>query len=582
MRSELEATPTPLAILQRSAATRPSHPALIFLSDPSDRSPRVITYRELADEVEAAQSAFRAAGLTEQESVAILLPGTPESIVAWIAAMATGVAFPMNLLLSSDALGAQLALARARIAVTLGEHPALDVSKRLKIAASRLPALRSIVEISVEEIRSGTHVWKNFALEQSDASRAGLTDPDRIAALFHTGGTTGEPRLAQLSARNVAAGALMTAAAVGWRADDRVLCGLPLFHVGGAIDTMLGVIAAGATLILPGLLSARDPDFVRRVWALVDETETTLLGLVPTSLAAAVNTPLASANLKTLRAIVTGGSALSPLLARRIEAHVDRPVVQIYGMTETSGIVTAQPLDGLSRSDAVGFPPPLLSLRVRDADGAEVQAGVIGEVHVQGPNVFKGYLTAAGTVGVPENHEVISGDLGMIGEDGQLRLLGRSKDVIIRGGHNIDPAMIEDAAYAHSDIRQAGAVSMPDAYAGELPVLYVALHAGAQLSPDEISTFVGSRIAEPPARPRYVCILPELPLTPFGKIARFRLRQLAVQTRVAELLKDFPVDEIVCTDPACKQVRLTWSASAGDSDRMLAAEALGQLSLEST
>lgn len=197
----------------------------------------------------------------------------------------------------------------------------------------------------------------------------------------------------------------------------------------------------------------------------------------------------------------------------------------VIALIAATAVGTAFPVNLLLSTDAlaaqlafgahtVGFPPPLVTLSVRRPDGSEIGPGETGEVHARGPNVFAGYRTRAGVAGIPEDGWVASGDLGQLTEDGQLRLLGRRKDIIIRSGHNIDPAMIEEVAYAHPDVRQAGAVPMPDAYAGELPVLYVAVRTGAHISPEAICDFVAERIAEPPARPKRVFILPELPLTP--------------------------------------------------------------------
>lgn len=570
-------TPTPLALLRQTAAARPEHPALVLLRHPLDREPQVVSYAELAAQAQAAAAAFREAGVERDDSVALLLPCIPEGIVALIGASAAGIAFPANLLFTSDALATQLDLARTRVAVVLGSHPALDVKTRLLAAARAYGCLSAVVEVPVGEPEAGTLTWKSF-LQRKGAKPCDVPEPapDRVAALFHTGGTTGLPKLAELSAQNLVAGGLMTAAAIGWRPEDRVLCGLPLFHVAGAIDVVLGAIAVGATLIFPGYLGARDPAFVQNVWSIVDRTQATILGLVPTSIAAVIDTPLGDAKLTTLRALVTGGSALSPHLAGSIERLMARPVSQVYGMTEAAGIVAAQPTDGVYRTPAVGFAAPMVTLGMGSPGDLHARKG---EVFVKGPNVFRGYRTAAGLVGVPTEGWVASGDLGEYGPDGQLRLLGRSKDIIIRSGHNIDPLLIEEAAQVHPDVRQVGAVPIPDAYAGELPALYVSLKPQASTTPEAIAAFVAVRIAEPPARPRHVFILPELPLTPFGKVARFKLRQLAAQTRATEVLQGFPIERVECSDPAGKCIDIIWNAAPCNDMRERAANALDALGL---
>lgn len=574
----LDRTPTPFAIIQEVAQRRQDHPALIYMRSAGDPEPIVVTYGELVGQTARAIGALRTLGIAEDEGIAILLPAIPEAVVALLAASSVGVAFPLNLLLAPEAMRAQLELANVRAAFVLGAHPVLDAGARLRQAAQYLPALETIVEVPTGT-GEGKGTWAAF-LGSSPPDGSFVGDPDRIAALFHTGGTTGEPKLAELSARNIAAGALMMSAATRWNENDRICSGLPIFHVGGAISCGLNALSTGATWIFPGLLGARDPDVVRRIWKLLDDAQASVLAMVPTSLAAIVDVPVGDANLSALRAVCTGASPLPRELGMRIEAKLDRPVCQIYGMTELSGCCTAQPCDGQFREPAVGFAPPLLDVELRGTDGRKAERG---EVCLRGPNSFKGYRSAAGRSGVPVEGWVASGDLGSLLADGQLRLLGRSKDVIIRGGHNIDPLLIEEIAQQHPAVRVAAAAPMPDAYAGELPVLYVALKAGSKATEEEIEVFVSERIAEPPARPKRVFIMDDLPLTPFGKIARYKLRQAAAVHRAQKEIGKAEIAELRCDDPTAKTIRVRWR-EAPDAEALArfvqSAGALG-LSIES-
>jgi fatty-acyl-CoA synthase len=197
---------------------------------------------------------------------------------------------------------------------------------------------------------------------------------------------------------------------------------------------------------------------------------------------------------------------------------------------------------------------------------------------MRGPNSFKGYRSSSGVSGQPNEDWVGSGDLGAFLPDGQLRLLGRSKDIIIRGGHNIDPLMIEEVAQQHPAVRVSAAAPMPDGYAGELPVLYVALKAGHCASEEEIEAFVGERIAEPPARPKRVFIVDDLPLTPLGKIARYKLRQTAALYRAQLEVERMPVAELRCDDATAKIIRVRWRQRPSDEalrDLMKRVGALG-------
>ncbi|SDI05131.1 AMP-binding protein [Pseudomonas panipatensis] len=578
MLSRLESAPSPFDQLTRSAQARPDHTAIEYLASETDTTPFRLSYAELLQDVRALASALLAAGVKENDSVAILLPLVPQAVTALIAATAVGRAFPVNLLLSAEAIHAQLKLARSKVVVSMGPHPAFDVHARLAQALSDLPEVTSVIEVPVAEVSAGAMSWATF-LGDAEAFKP-VDAADSIATLIHTGGTTGMPRLACLSRRNIAAGALMAASSLGIRASDRLLTGLPLFHVGGAIDAVLAALSTGASIVFPTLLGMRNRAITEHIWPLIDRHRISLLSCVPTTLAGIADSPLLGANLDRLRAVLTGGSPLPRELASRIEQKISKPVCQLYGMTESSGIASAQSSDGPCGQHSVGKPAPLVRLSL-NRPGGDIEHGVRGEVLISGPNVFQGYLSETGIVGRPEDGWLHTGDLGEFSAEGELRIVGRSKEIIIRSGHNIDPQLIEDSALAHPAILQAAAVGMPDEYAGEVPVLFIVLRTGEAASEDDLSTYIRTRIAEPPAQPKRLFLLAELPLTPFAKVARFRLRQIAVEHRVRD-----GVDEIVkgavvtCNDPAAKRVAICAPGPVSDAQRQAIERLLASLGLE--
>ncbi|WP_332767833.1 AMP-binding protein [Phenylobacterium sp.] len=545
----LAADPTLMSLLRSQAAARPSHPAIVAMTGPNDPDPRVFSYADLLGRVEATAAAFAGFGLDRDSSVAIHLPVCPESVVAFIAAASVGIAFPLNPLLSADALTSQLDLGAAAILLSATSQAAGEGPKGP--GATCRPVRQLILDLGAGD---GGSDWRDFLAASPTPSPEFGTG--RTAALFHTGGTTGSPKLAELSEANLVAGALLAAHALAYRADDRILNGLPLFHVGGLIDIVLASFAVGGTVILPSPLGARDPNVVSGIWDLVDRTRTTLIGMVPTSLGLVAERPLGDANLDALRGFVTGASPLPGHIALKLQAMTGRPVCQVYGMTELSGICSAQPVDGEIRTLAVGFIPSPMEVRIVD-----------GEAQFRGPNVFQGYRTTAGTSRGSVEGWVHSGDLGDIGVDGQLRLSGRSKDMIIRGGHNIDPAMIDDAALAHPDVLQAAAVAMPDSYAGEVPVLFVVLRPGSSCLVEDIQEFVAARLGEPPARPKQLFVIESLPLTPVGKVARYKLRQEATAYKVREALDHLPFEDVRCDDVAARTVMVVWRVGADAESR---------------
>jgi len=542
LKIRLRAAPHPLALLQAAAAAHGDRPAIVFAQSPDDSAPQVLSYRELAETAERVASGLRSLGVGPEDGVALVTPATPNGAAALIGALSAGVAFPMNLLLTQEAMATQLALARTRVALVWN---GLEAADRLRAAAGDIPVL---------DISDAPSSW----ISRTDLGRAGFAgEPSRAAALFHTGGTTGDPKLAELSASGMAAAAVMSEAGVGFGAGDRMCVAMPLFHVGGAIGCLMGAIAAGATVIFPGLLGGRDPALRSGVWRLLARTEATILIMVPTSLAGVVDTPV-DAVLARLRAICTGAAPMPAELARQLEEKMRVPVCQVYGMTELSGICSAQPCDGVFRTLDVGYPTPMIELRV---GGGAALPGARGECQFRGPNTFLGYRTAAGRSGEPQDGWVSTGDLGAIEPDGRLKLLGRSKDVIIRGGHNIDPLMIEDIALQHPAVRVAAAAPMPDFYAGELPVLFVVLKSDAaaqETLASEIAAFVASRIADPPARPKRIFIVDEIPMTSVGKVARFRLRQTTAMQALSSLAMDPTAVELTCTDSGAKVIDVSW------------------------
>ncbi len=574
----MESTATPLDLLTHSAARTPSHPALEYLCVDGMGEPEVLSYEQLLGEVKNVVRALSAHGIQAHESVAIMLPFVPQAVSALIAASTVAVAFPVNLLLSAEALRNQLVLSGCRVVITMGPHPDLDVRARLQVAIDAMTDAPLVVEIPVEAGSSEAMSWDEF-LGHSDGLLPN-SDADHVGMLIHTGGTTGLPKLARLTRRNVASASIMAASGLGIGARERLLTGLPLFHVGGAIDALFAALSVGGTVVFPSMFGMRSRRAIQEVWSIIEREKITLLAGVPTTLAAIVETPVDGAKLDGLRAVMTGGSPLARDLFLRLQAKIEKPVCQLYGMTESSGIATAQLTSGQPVSHTTGKPVPGVDICLGSIDGG-FHPGAKGEILVRGPNVFRGYLTAEGVKGDPNGGWFQSGDLGEVTEDGELRVVGRSKDVIIRSGHNIDPQMIEDVAMEHPDVIQSAAVGMPDDYAGEVPVLYVVTCPGATVSVGELAKFINARIAEPPARPKHVFLLDELPLTPFAKIARFRLRQLAVEHRANELVIGLLSGALVtCTDPAAKKIQIKSDAAITQGQLDEIEKALAKLDLQ--
>jgi len=276
---------------------------------------------------------------------------------------------------------------------------------------------------------------------------------------------------------------------------------------------------------------------VAKYWRIVEAHRITVGALVPTGLGAAAAVPTGGADISRLRLYQTGASVCPPEIERRfLRVWPGDCVRQVYGMTEFAGAITQTPFDREQAFGSVGLPVALAEVAV--LAGGEIHRGPspTGEILARGPQVFSGYLNPK-TVGASFHQGWLrSGDLGRVGEDGEVYVTGRAKDLIIRGGHNIDPADIEDVALRFPGVGLAAAVGRPDGYAGETPILFVAPSPGAEIDREALAAFVLAGVTEPPARPRSIVVIEEMPLTPVGKIFKPRLREIAAEEAARELL----------------------------------------------
>jgi len=288
-------------------------------------------------------------------------------------------------------------------------------------------------------------------------------------------------------------------------------------------------------------LGMRNKSFIASIWRHVERHGVTAIGGVPTVISA-LNSVSVDADISSLRVMLTGGSPLPTELADAFERSTGKPVRNILGMTECAGVVTIEPFQAPRTAGSTGLRLPFTEIRIFHSSGGEVDLnapcaiGESGIVALRGPHVGPGYSDAARNAGTFEQGWLISGDLGHLDAVDRLFITGRAKDVIIRGSHNIDPAIIEDALLQHPDVAIAAAVGQPDSYAGELPVAFVTLKAGATVSDEELRSFLIPIVSEPAALPRHVSILADLPMTPVGKIYKPALRLLATKRAIEAAL----------------------------------------------
>ena len=546
---------TPYDLILASARRNPDAVALHYLEDCEDASrDRILTYAQLIEHIDAAARLFRDLGVGRGRAVALLTPHTASAQIALWGAQRVGCASPINPMLRPDHIATLLAEADAALVVMMGVNRDQDYWSTL------LPGLRAagvtlpILDCDADgECPGSDGRFEDLLAARLASTRSGgdgsVTERDHAdhgdeharAALYHTGGTTGAPKLVCHTRLNEAHVARSCALMHDLRDDDVVLNGFPLFHVAGAFVYGLSTLSAGGRLLIPGRLGMRNRAFTSRIWQQVEKHRITMLGVVPTLMAGFNSVPVGDADLSSLRAALTGGSPLPPELADAFERKVGVPVRNIFGMTECSGCVATEPLHGPRTPNACGLRLPFSRVEAIADDIDETDtvavlpAGRTGIIALRGPNVSPGYSNPErGRDTLREDGWLVSGDLGHVDAEGRIFVTGRKKDVIIRGGHNIDPQGIEDALLAHESVLTAAAVGMPDAYAGELPVVFVALRPGADASASMLLDFLKTRIEEPAALPKRIEILSDIPVTPIGKIFKPALRRIAIAWALAD------------------------------------------------
>jgi fatty-acyl-CoA synthase len=533
-------------IFCHSAAAFGDKTALTFLpTAQADCVPERLSYRALLGKIHQTANALQGLGLATTDAVAVLLPGCMAYQLALWGGEAAGIVQPLNPLLSDEKLISLMNATQAKILIAWGEPDDTHMWAKTQRIRGAAPSLRTVLRVGgTDELPANTLDFDALIGAQvNDRLVSGRTfAATDIAAYFHTGGTTGSPKLARHSHGAQVFSAWASVKLQGITHTDVTLNGYPLFHVAGVLPVSLASLSAGVEIVTPTTTLFRNKDVIAHYWQLVQRHRVTVLSAVPTVLAALTNVPLNGADISSLRYCRTGAAPLPAELAARFKTMFGLHVHESYGMTETAGIATITPPGVEGPAGSVGFAVPYATLRIvaLDAQGKateqDMPAGEAGVVLIKAPNVFSGFLDPADNaqafVGGEGRDEgwLNTGDMGFIDAQGRLNLSGRSKDLIIRSGHNIDPKIIEDALASHPAVQLCAAVGMADAYAGELPVVFATLRPDCTANVAELLAYVCARVDEPPARPKWVRILDSLPMTNVGKIYKPDLREMALKT----------------------------------------------------
>ena len=563
-------------LLARTTQEFGPRPAVSFqiTSGPTDKA-ETVTWQQMHDRSVQAANLFRSLGIGEKDVVAYIMPNCNETLYALIGGAIAGIVNPINPLLDAEQIGAILRETGATVLVTLKAFPKTEVAQTAAAAVKLAPNVKTVLEVDLNRYLGPPKSWivplirpknpvshqaevKDFNAElakQNTSLDFADSTEDRVAAYFHTGGTTGMPKVAQHKYSGIIYNGWLGSELL-FDENDVVICPLPLFHVFAVHVVFMAVLTAGSHVIFPTPAGYRGDGVFDNFWKLIERWKVTFVITVPTAIAALMQRPV-DADVSSLKIAFSGSAPLPVELYNRFEKATGVTICEGYGLTEATCLVSINPPAGRKKVGSVGIPFPYSDVKIFHADGdgdVSKECGVdeVGEICVANPGVWGGNTYTEAEKNIDLYHEfdnrayLRTGDLGRLDEDGYLWITGRAKDLIIRGGHNIDPAEIEEALAGHEAVAFVGAIGQPDAFAGELPCAYVELVEGASVTPEELMDFAKKHVHERAAHPKHVEILDELPKTAVGKVFKPALRKMAI-TRVynAALQKDGHAVEVV-------------------------------------
>ncbi|NCO21658.1 MAG: acyl-CoA synthetase [Rhodobacterales bacterium] len=544
------------------ASRHGARPAVTFQLLSGPKAPaETLTWAQFHQQTTQAANLFRALGVGPSDVVAYLLPNCLEAAVTLIGGTIAGIANPINPLLDAEQIAAILRETGAKVLVTLKAFPKTDVPQKAARAVALAPNVKTVLEVDLNRYLTPPKSWivpflrpkvsvahsarvLDFAKELAKRpTTLAFDDPevDRVAAYFHTGGTTGMPKVAQHKVSGMVYN--------GWLGhrllfteQDNVICPLPLFHVFACHVILMAMISSGAHVVFPTPQGYRGDGVFDNFWKLIERWKITFVITVPTAISALMQRPV-NADVSSIKTAFSGSSPLPIELYRRFEKATGVTIVEGYGLTEATCLVSINPIDGIKKIGSVGIPFPYCEVKIlrKTPEGVqECETDTVGEICVANPGVFAGSTYTE----TDKNHDLFhrdiylrTGDLGRMDGDGYLWITGRAKDLIIRGGHNIDPAEIEEALAGHEAVAMVGAIGQPDAFAGELPCAYVELVAGSDCTVETLMEHARQNVRERAAQPKYIEIIPEMPKTAVGKVFKPDLRRRAISRVYDDALK---------------------------------------------
>jgi long-chain acyl-CoA synthetase len=501
-RSDLNTLPD---LLRMRARESPNQPFANFAG-------RSWTYGDFDTRTDALAGGLAELGVGPGDVVSVFLTNSLEFLEAWWGILKTGAVFgPVNPAYTSTEAAYVINHSRAVAIVT-------DATGAAKVAAAReqLPLLREVV--SIEPGVSGAVTLDELAARTSGTPQP-PTQPGDLASILYTSGTTGKPKGAMLSHRNLIVNATQCAELVPLSEGERVGMLLPLFHANAQVVTTLMPLLIGLEVMMWERFSASE------FWATVEQLEPVTLSAVPMMLAAVLNAPGAPGSETSLRFLICGAAPLSVELLNAFSTKFGIRILEGYGLTETGCVASINPYYGDRKPGSIGLALRGQPMEIRGEDGEPVAANGYGEIVIKGANVMQGYLdNEAATAESIRDGWLHTGDIGYVDDDGYFFIVDRTKDMIIRGGENIYPREIEEVLYEFPGVLECAVIGVPHEVRGEEVLAVVVAVEGVELDRDELAAFAAERIARYKL-PREIVIRDALPKTPTGKISKAPLRE---------------------------------------------------------
>ena len=541
--------PIPLdRLLEESATKHPDHPAIIFGGSVGSKvMDSQLTYSELNEAVNRFAAAIQNFGIKRGDRVAMFMPNCPQLVIAYYGTMrAGGIAVPSNFLYTAKEIEKQLIDSGAEIIVVLSSFYKMvdsirENTKLRHIVVANIkeyfPPLLKVLFTLLKEKKGGhavkidnkEDIWFQSLLEDTQPLPVLVeTGPSDTACLIYTGGTTGIPKGAELTHRNVLSNAIAGSYWSHSREAKEISIGaLPFFHSYGMTAVMNMTIATAGTMVL-----IPDPRDVMHIMGSISKHKATLYSAVPSSYTRINTHPdVNKFDLSSVRVCLSGAAPLPQIVQETFQDITGGKLVEAFGMTESSPATHVNPLNR-NKIGTIGIPWPDTDVRIVDVDTGEEELpqGEIGEMIMQGPQVMKGYWRMpTETANMLREHPSIgpgkwlhSGDIASMDEEGYFRIVDRKKDMIICGGYNVYPRNIEEVLFQHPAVKEAGVVGVMDEYRGETATAFIVLKDGMTATEQEIIDHCGEHLAKYKV-PSRIVFRSSLPMTAVGKVLRREL-----------------------------------------------------------